>query len=268
VSQQSVLFYRVEREAHAGGLALTGRLFGAEWTLYGERGWRSDDHVTDRRLDAPTDRWRADGWTWGLALQRSFLGDRLLATVQARLATLRGNATRADLTGDVFRSSERMLDLWGDVRYASGDSVWQIAAVGSLRREHRVRSDFIVPIGTDVLALTPAGGLEIARAFGRTAVSVGYGVGLYSAASTLPDPTAMGEVYRRVLAAEQEYYARRALLFSGSLTIRQRVGSHTALLLQAHGSRIRPSGPAPVLTLGASGHRLLADVALGLVMVR
>lgn len=264
VPHQQVFFARINGKALAGGLAASGTLWGAHWTLFGRKAHRQDDHYyAYAAYQPPTDHWYATQWTWGGAVQRAVFGRRLLATGTLRYDGLHGNATRADLTGDIYRATEHALDLNLDLRWATRDSVWRVALTGLVHREHRVRNDFLLQLRTDVIQWNPGVGVALARALGRNAVGLAYSVGFYSAAAGIPDPTTMGATYQRVLAVEDQLTARRALPMAASLTLERHASATTAVLLVGRIQKLAAMGTQPALTLVPSGDRVTADVSFG-----
>jgi hypothetical protein len=265
VSTSSPYLHRVNRAAWSAGLAADGILLGTRWTLAAERARRHDAHVLARRFDAPVDRWHATAWTLNAAFQRPLAGDRLLVTATAAWQRLTGHAVRNDLSGDIYRAQGHALDLQADVRWNPRGAGLGAGLIVATRREHRTESDFVVPVVSDVLAWTPAVAVEVAYD-GPTSVGVGYQIGGYAAATSLPDPAAMGPVFGRLVAPALQLEARSAVPMGATLTIRQRVGDRTAVLLTARGYRVAPAGQQSALTLAPVGDRLAGQIALGVVL--
>jgi hypothetical protein len=269
VTPQSLFFYRTDRSAWADGLAATGTLAGAQWTLYRERASRTDKHVSARRLDAPTDRWRATGSAYGLAAQRAVPRYDLLLTAGWRYERLHGDATRADLTGIIFGATEDVWSATGEVRYAPAASPWIGAATFSLVRENRRREDFIAETRSELKTWTPGVGVEVARVFGANAVAAGYAAAFYAPSGGIPDPSTMGPIYQQLVASEQSLYATRAQPSLATVTLRHTFASGTAVLLRARRESVSAAGDAlatGTLPFAPQGSRTLWDVSLGVVM--
>jgi len=257
-------FRRIERDAWSLGLGLGGELWGAPWTIFGERTSRDDAHSSERRAHPATDRWSAKGWVLGGAIQRPLFGDRLLVTAQARYSRLRGAATRFDLQGDIFRSKESVLRASADLRYTSPP--WTAAALFSLGREKRTRHDYIVRVYSDIESWTPGLGLEVARAVGpATTASLGLALSAYSATSIIPNPEALGPVYNLLIAPELALYATRAVPLTAALAVRHRLGEATAIYVRALRESLEPSGSEST-ELAPTGERTLWSMALGVVV--
>jgi hypothetical protein len=267
VTSSSPFFYRTDRSAWADGFAATGTLGGAAWTLYAERARRTDEHVSVRRLDAPTDRWHATGSAYGAAVQWPLARYDLYVTAQWRNDRLTGNATRADLTGVIFRATESVSRLTADVRYLPA-SAWAVAGTLSLVRESRRREDFIAETYTDLKAWTPGLGVEVARAFGSNAVSAGYAIAAYTPSGGIPDPSTMGPIYQQLIAAEQSLYATSVHPSLTAVTWRHTFPSRTALLLTARRASVGKGREVLTATLpyAPTGSRTLWNLTLGVVL--
>jgi hypothetical protein len=268
VTPQSLFFYRADRSAWSEGLAATGRVARVAWTLYAERARRTDEQVSARRLHAPTDRWHATGVTYGLAAQWLLPRHDLYVTAEWRLDRLRGDATRADLTGIIYRATESASHFAADVRYLP-PSRWAVAATLAILRENRLRQDFIAERYSELRAWTPGIGLEVARSFGVNAVSLGYAVSAYSPSGGIPDPSTMGPIYQQLIAPEQSLYATSVRPSRAAFTVRRRFPSGTAALLRV--SRESVGGSREPLAAGAlpyapTGSRTRWDVSLGVVL--
>lgn len=224
-------FSRSSRTAYTGGLAAGGHLLSTDWVAWVDRPRRINRHFSALVADPPTDRWEAEGWTWGGALQRWFL-DRLLFTGTIRRETLHGDARLADLDGVVFRSSESELTVSSDLRYVPVASPWSVITSYVLVRTHRLRYDFIAEVGTDLVEWTPGLTIAVIRRMGRASVGLGAsGVG-YSAVGAIPDANALGPVYQSHVAPTMTLAASRARPLRVTASLGYQVGHATTLQLE------------------------------------
>lgn len=266
VDPPSTYFRRLEHDAWAWGFAASGRALGAEWTAFWESADRDEGHFSELTGPPSKDRWCADGSVLGGSLQRPLFGERLLLTGRLRYSRLDGDATRADLEGSIFRAAEKVV--WGDfeARWAPPGSPWAAAAAFTIRRESRIRRDFIERTRSEIESWTPGGVVEVARSFASgTNLAAGFGFAFYSPTVLIPDPEAMGPVYRLLTAPELALYATQARPIAVSFGVRQRVGGGAELLLRGRLESIGPHGEAPQ-QFAPSGDRTLWGVSLTFVL--
>lgn len=245
--------------------ALGGQFASVRWTAFAERQDRTGDYWTELKESPPTDRWASDGWYLGAdASWRSSAG-RALLTFRARRSSLGSTATRADLQGDIFRSTESVLHVGGDARWRTSDTTWAIGVVGTTSHEVRTREDFIARRGTKVDAWTPAGGLEVAYGAARaTSVSASIGFTLRGAVSKIPAPQVLGPVYRAVLAPETSLYAAGSSGSTGAVTVARRFAPGVRVWLRAGVLSVSPQGAT--LPSLPSGDRRRMSIALGAIL--
>lgn len=268
VQPQTGFFRRTERDALAYGAAASGTLLGTSWVVLAEKTRRTDGHFSAREETPPTDRWRARGSGYGLAVQWPLPRYDLYLTAQWRLDRLRGEAARADLTGFIFRATESVWHLTADARYLP-DSPWAVAATFALVRESRQREDFIAEMRSDLRTWAPGLGLEVARSFGVTAVAAGYAVSFYAPSGGIPNPARMGPIYQQLVAPEQSLYATKARPTAATLTLRHTFPSGTAALLRVRRESLAAGGEAPAtgaLPFAPKGSRTFWNVSLGVVL--
>jgi hypothetical protein len=267
IQPQSGFFRRTERDALAGGFGASGTLRDVSWVAFAERTRRTDDHFSARIENPPTDRWHATGSAYGAAVQWPLPRYDLYVTAQWRLDRLTGDATRADLTGVIFRATESVSRLTADLRYLPA-SAWAVAATFALVRQSHRREDFIAETYTDLKAWTPGLGVEVARAFGANAVSAGYAIAAYEPSGGIPDPSNMGPIYQQLIAPEQSLYATSAHPSLAAVTWRHSFPSGTALLLTARRESVGAGGDVLTATLpyAPKGSRTLWNLTLGVVL--
>lgn len=261
-------FRRLEYDAWGWGLSVAGEVADVAWALAAERASRDDDQFSAALSpEPPTDRWEADGWRLSGAARRRLLDGRLLATGRASYSTLDGDATLADLPGIVFRSSEDVFEGTVDLRYTPDGSAWSAGLALGLRGDSRTRRDFVVDVFSDIQTWTPGVGLEIARQLGTsTSVSAGYAIGFHASTASIPNPGSMGPVYRLLIAPELSLYATQARPNRLMLSVRQRFGSGSALLLRADRESAAPHSVEEGLPFAPRGSRTLWRLSLSLLL--
>ncbi|MEX0691629.1 MAG: DUF6850 family outer membrane beta-barrel protein [Gemmatimonadales bacterium] len=202
-------FQRAERYARAHGVSATGTILGTTWTTLLERTRRNNRYFYQVIFDPPSDRWIADGWTMSGTVARP-LGRRFSVSFEAWRATVRGDATVADLEGALFRANENALKLGATVRYAPAESRLSVEAGYSLWRTRRARYDFLSEVGMDLVTWAPGGWLAGGYRWGRSQVQASASMASYSSVGSIPDAAQMGPVYQRVLAPEMAVAASRS----------------------------------------------------------
>lgn len=268
IQPPSTFFRRVQRRAWAGGAAVSGSWAGVSWVAFAERGERRNRQFTQLVPEPPVDRWAADGWTYGLAIQRP-IGERgWLLTANARRATLSGEATRADLPGVIFRANEEQWNAWTELRYTPPASPWRWAVRFGVRYADRTRRDFIAETRTEIQEWNADAAVAVGRWFGSTGVSLGLGAALVTPIAAIPNPNGMGPVYEMMVAGEQSLYATPSLPAAAALTLRHNLSRGTALVLQGQGERLAARGTPPGIPFVPTGDRTLWRVSLGVVLDR
>lgn len=267
VAGPGAFFRRAERDAYLWSLAAGGESAGFTWAL----GWtstdRREDHFTEQSADPDEDRWDANGWVLSGAAQRALIGDRLLVTAEAWYSTLDGDAFRSDLQGSVFRATEEVWAVTGDVRYLPSVSPWAAAFRFALQHERRARRDFVALVRSEVESWSPGFAMELSRSVGTsTRVSIAYGVSFYSSTAVLPNPDLMGSGYVLLLAPELSLYAVESRPWTVALGLRQRLSPGSSLLLRGSTERASPREPPAGLPFPPSGDRTLWSVSLTLVL--
>ncbi len=237
-----VLFRRIDRDALALGGGLEGRLLGVQWVMFAQRERRTDEHLSVRDEAPPTDRWRARGSTYGLAAQGTGLRRRLLVTAWVRHTGLTGDATRADLNEAVFfHADEDVTQGSLELRYVPRKLPWRVTAAFVVIRERRIRSDFIADVRSEIRSWAPGGRVEVSRRFRSTTVSVGVAASGYMPVAVIPDASAMGPVYRTLVAQELALYALRATSVAATVGAGYRI-RRTTLALVAIAARLSERG--------------------------
>jgi len=253
LSPPGLVLRRADRRATLAGAGLEGRVLAVRWVVHARREWRTDEYVSTREATPPTDQWEATGWTFGGALQATVLGNRLLLTADARSSTLSGKARRAGLDGVFLRTDERVVDASVELRYQPRGSSWRWTTAFVLRREDRLRRDLIVEVHSDIRAWTTGGRIEVAREIGSFVAGLGAAVTGYTPRAAIPDPNAMGPLYRRLVAAENSLYAVPAVPTALWVGVGYRVGPATVIALDAAGERLARRGPRPDLAFAPRG---------------
>jgi hypothetical protein len=266
VAGQTFFFRRSERLARAAGGAISGRLLGTEWVVFAERAVRDNTHYSALIAEPPTDRFDADGWAWGAAVQR-WLFDRLLATSQVSRRTVDGFAQLAAFEGSSFRVLESQLAFSGELRWAPAGSLWTAAVAYDVTRSHRNRFDYLAEVGSDLVEWNPSVAATVSRRIGLTTIGVGVAGAAHSAVGGIPDANAMGPVYRTLVAPGLSLAATRARPVIGSVSLGQQVGGLT-VVLDAQYANLERVEPPITPTFTPDGHRNTWSVNLRLVRQR
>jgi len=256
---------RFERTENALGAGLAFRLLGGTWAMYGQRETADEDQFTrTNERDPPTDRWEADGWTFGGGAQWSGGAGRWLLTLGGRYTTLDGEASRADLGAVVFTVDESRLRTSADLGLRLGD-VWRLGARAEVGRDAHDRQDLLAQATSDIDSWRAGGAIEMARRLGeRFAFSIGGRLASYGPAGTIPDPDARGPEYRRYVGPGLALELTEALAGAGTATLRWQAGTSTGLWLQGELGTLDPrEETAPLLPSGGRrGWRVIAGAAL------
>lgn len=249
VGANSPVFVRIDRRATAlGGTAEFTALDTRVVVTY-EQGDRAEDQYRNITSQSrPTDQWRASGSNTRLQLQRMF-GSRVRATVVGSNESLDGTAVRNDLTGIAFEGGDARLAVEGDVRVQLG-SAWSLALLGGATRLSSDRIDYVVTLSSDIQTVTPFVGGEVARRWGRWAVSVGGSAASTSPTGVLPNAD-QGPTYERLIAPALAYDASEARAVAAWLTataplrkgtVIASVRSERTTPLSVVSARLQPSG--------------------------
>lgn len=265
VQQLSAYFRRIERDARLFGEAVTGTALGVRWVAFAEQTRRSDDHTSERREDAPKDTWRAGGSALGFAAE-SFVAGGLWARVAARRDRLHGDGRRTDLQGIYFKADESVWSLRTEAWLESSGLPVSVAAVFQIQHERRKREDFIVEVASDVEGWTPSVGLEVARAFGRTAISVGSSLAWYAPVASIPDPAAMDSIYRALVTGEQGTYASASRAWTAAVSLRRELRPGTAVLLRWTREALTPRPLATPVPSAPTGDRVLWSFSVAAIL--
>lgn len=254
---------RIESNATSLGFDLTGVVLGARYAIFADRTSREETQVSALQPNPPTDRWNAEGKALGAALQRDLPGG-ILITVATRLATIDGDATRADLEGIVFGSEESNVSAMLDARWLPAGGRWRAGVVVRTARDRSERTDFLAELRSEIEAWSPGASIELARHVGRASwVGAAVGQTWYSAASTIPSPDSLGTEYRRLIAPELAFTARAATATALTLTVSHDVG-RSSVWVRAHRESLSPSDREPVPSLAPGGNRSRWMVTIGL----
>ena len=233
----------VGRAHHAVGAALSGRARGWRWVVRGEREEMGHEHEGSRLSTDPPNRWEAGAWRMGLDLAGRLGPIRTLAS--ARYSRLAGDAFRRDLAGQgaIFRVRQRDLRGVVDVRVPMADSGWVAAVRVSVRRESRLRHDFLIAAASDILIWQPSASVEFAGALSeRVTLSVGGGTSWHEPSGSIPASGLYGDVDPVLVAPELTLYSVRARAHAATAAIRVRLGDGPALVAGGRFDRLTPVG--------------------------
>lgn len=254
---------RIEADATTLGLDLAGVALGAQYVFFAERTERKERQVSALQLNAPTDRWTADGHALGGALQRQ-LPSNLLITITARLSALDGDATRADLDGTVFRAHESRFSALLDARWLPAEGGWRAGLLARTARDYSERTDFLAQLRSEIEAWSPGASLELARRVTSASwVALAFGQTWYSAASTIPAPNDLSDEYQRLIAPELALNASAARATAFTLTASTEFGG-SALWGRLSREELSPTDREPVPTFAPEGDRSRWTLAIGL----
>ena len=260
----SIVARNVGRNSRALGGGLAGHLGQWHWVVHGEREHLENVHVGSRLTDEVPNRWEAKGWRVGLdVLGRA---GPLRAVVSARYAALDGDAFRRDLEGQgaIFRARQRAFTGFVDLRAADADSVWIAGLRVSIRRETRLRRDFLVRAAEDIAATSPGLSVEVARWVSeRVAFSLGGGFSRYAPSGTIPDSGMFGRIQPELVAPELALHATAARAYAASATVLAHLAQGATLVVRGRFDRSGPVDSVP----GVGAGRSLWGVAASVIWV-
>ncbi len=238
---------RITTDERAAGTSATGSLGLVHWTAYGRKEWRDQWHSSLEQENPPVDAWRASGITLGGALQYVASNRIPMITVHASRTSISGHAERADLDGTIFRASERVTRAGIELRSDDTTATWAGAIGLTITHESRFREDFLVQHIADLSEWTPGATVEIVHRFETgTSMAVAGSLGWHSAVSRIPDPATLGPIYQQLIAPELALYAQRAYPWLVRISVRQRLSTHTSLLVSASHRVLRPASTSAV----------------------
>lgn len=247
VIQLPAYLRRMDTDARGFGVGLSGEHWRIPWAAQASWISRRDGAYSERREDPATDRWRASGVALTAAASRTYLTNRLRVRLAGRYSRVRGEATRADLVGAIFRARETLLDGAIDIRAHPGER-WAASVILKASQDSRRREDFIAEIASDVKRWAPGASLELARRLRpETWLSLSASASFNSALSTIPDPIEQGPVYQTLIAPELALYATQVRATSLGVTVRHAVRPRTSILFGAIHAAAIPTADAAVL---------------------
>jgi len=262
-------FRRAERQANSIGIGVGGSAAGAAWNVYAERARRSDNLSSDLLRERAGDGWRAKGGEFGVAAQRLAPASRFLVTIRGRYSNLAGDATRADLSGSIFRTAESSLTGEADIRYAPSNSRWLAGTTLSAMRERRDRQDFIAELGSNIDSWTSGGSVEIGRHItARTSIAGSASVAFHVATAQIPNPESLGPLYVRLFAPELALHSTPARPTATSLTIRHAGRGNTVFWVRGRRESLAPSGNGAAVPFTPIGSRVYWAASLGVTTGR
>jgi hypothetical protein len=253
---------RREESVFAGGASLAGSVGAYSFTAFAEldrlreRLWDQENNDPDR------DRWDANGWSAGAALQGR-VGTGWLVTLNANVASVSGDALPQRDSVIAFAADERSAGLRVDLRRSPEASGWAAAISADVRVEWRDRRDLRLNLATNVRSFTPSLRVEIGRQVNeKLFVSGGGDVSAYGPTSRIPDPAVLGPRFDAYHAADFALQASRATSLASVGHVRYRVGKGASLWLSARVERSSPSGNVTVV-LRPEGSRAAVSVSGG-----
>ena len=231
----------VGRARRTAGAALSGRMGTWQWVARSEHEDIGHEHESSRLSTDPPNRWEAGTWRIGLDV----LGHAgpLRAAVSAVYTTLDGDAFRRDLVGQgaIFRVRQTAFLGRVDLRMPLTDSAWIAAVRVSVRRESRLRHDFLIAAASDLRIWHPGISFEISRNLSEhAALSAGGGASGYQPAGHVPGAGVFGDVDPVLVAPELALYSARARAYTASVAIRVRLARGPALVTRGRFERLVP----------------------------
>jgi hypothetical protein len=259
---------RMERDGLALNLSAAGEVSGATWTVFVERGGQNERQHPPGSNDPKSDTWKSDGWTVGTAVQRN-LGARAELAVSGRYTTVAGTARRGDLPDTVaFLGDESVLDASADLSLTTSPAL-QLAARITLRREHRVRTDQLAQLHSDLESRTIGLGAAAAyRVAPSLSLALGAAVAGHGAGGAIPDPTGQGIAYRTYVAPELSLEASDTRAWAVSLSALWAALPSGSFLVRVRRSGLTGARGAVQLPLTPSGDRTGWGVEGGVVLRR
>jgi hypothetical protein len=255
---------RIEGDAYAFGLSASFRALDARWVAWGEVSERTERQSSQILSDPPSDDWRTNGATAGLAAARPIAGDRWLVVANVTWTRVTGEATRVALEeeGVLFEATEAALVGWGEVRWIVAPE-WRLALRGLVERQDRRRWDLVAGTGIDLSVWRPAFAAEGAWTTGRLALALGTGVGWHTPAGGIPDPTGFNAGYQRFVAPELALESTPTLSHSTALTLRWAMQGQTRLWIRTGFAALAPRHAPYTLPLQPDGRRSRWSIAVG-----
>jgi hypothetical protein len=209
------IFTRNDRRASATGGTVEATVLRTRIVLAHETANRRDKQTTfPFSPEPPVDIWNAEGAETRVQLQRMF-GTRIRATVVAMDEAYNGEGRRADLSGVAFRGYDARRAFEADVRASFGSATKVALLGGVIETTHELR-DFVVELRSNAITRTPFVGGEVARDFGRLAVSIGASMATtVPVDAIIPSITDRGPTYRRIIAPDLGYQVAEGRAVAG-----------------------------------------------------
>ncbi len=254
-------------EMRSAGLSVGGTAAAIRWVAFAD-GAHFRQRLTSQQADnPPTDLWATTGGSSGAAAQIPLFSNRVMLTMNGRVAFLNGHAAQVLPSRTGFDAHERVGDIHGEFRLAPTSNGWTGVASVSLQVEHRERNDSIANAITIVDGTTPGVAVEVGRLFAeRVLILGGYAIAGYVGSGTIPSASSRGPLYRRVFAPELDIETTAARTQAMSLAARWQPRTATALWLAARYERL--SGNSDLATLAPDGSREATMFWLGVTLTQ
>ena len=260
---------RIESTAYAFGASASLRVLGTRWVLWSELTDRTETQTSEVVRGAPEDRWSPSGLAAGLSAQRAFAGDRALVTANVTWTRLSGEARRAalEVEGILFEADEQDVTAMSELRLRSVGG-WEGAARAFVAWEDRERIDVLEGAAMALHAWRPGFAVEVGRSKGSFAFGAGAGASLYTPVGEIPNPTAYGPIYNRILAPELALYGTPAVAYTGTLSAGWTTAGGRRLWGRLHYTSVSPRDAGVILPHEPSGTRTRWTVAVGVNLER
>ena len=257
-------YRRMSRNVESLGATVGGVLGPARWAVNVD-GLRQHERLTGEQEDDPlTESWKTNGTTAAAAVQFPPARDRVMITLQARLAALSGHSAQVFPTRSGLRTNEQVLEGSAQMRLLPSAEGWMAVIEAGLVGEHRVREDSIAQVRTIVDAITSRVGVEVGRQVSeQLIVSAGYGFARYGGNGTLPSPTTRSGLYQRVFAPELDIATSVARAHSVVAALRWQLQSASAVWAAG---RIESLAPQSNHLFATTGTRAARTLLLGVML--
>ncbi len=258
---------RAEREGGAAGVSAQLERAGARWVAFAEASKLGERQTEQASNDPPADRWDAQGWRAGVAMERVPGEGRAGLVAGASWARVSGDAMRAGLQeeGTVFDASESALEAWLDLRLQA-DGGWRAGLRASVVRDERDRHDRLARVGSSLRSWRPEmaveGALDVGRSF---TIGVGGGVAWHTPEGGIPDPTSLGHRYGAWVGRGLSYEATPSRAASGSVTLAWNRAEGERLAVDVDYGRAMPRDTDVTLPLAPEGRRTRWDLSMSWV---
>jgi hypothetical protein len=207
----------VERSADAYGASVAGRLAGATFIVFGERGAVRERIWNLQQLDPPTDRWDATSMEIGAAASARLPGERFEVNGRISRTGVEGESFLRDFEQRAFHADEQRLDARVEVR--GGFGATRAALVLRATQDRRERTDELVDVAVELDAWSTTVAAEVAHAvWSGISLSAGGAYQTFRTGGSIPNFASPGAEYGRWVGPDLAYAATGADATSAAVT--------------------------------------------------